>query len=80
MARWVGLILFVALSWLYIFSGLLAPTWGVAVLWALWIVQLGILIRVWRAHPWVVLAIPFVSYLIWAGVLLVGDVFLGWTA
>ena len=79
-ARWVGLVLFVGASWLYLASGLLAPSWAVAMLWALWLVFLVALIKFWRSHPWRVLATPVVAYLIWAGTMLAGELFLGWTA
>lgn len=79
-ARWTGLLLFAGVSWLYAFTGLLAPTWGVAILWGLWLAQLWIFIKLWRNQGWRVLVASVVAYLIWAGVLLAGDVFLGWTA
>ena len=54
--------------------------WAVGVLWGLWLTVLVTLIKVWRSHPWLVLAAPVFAYLIWAGALLAGEVFLGWTA
>jgi len=79
-ARWVGLVLFIAVSSLYLTSGLVAPLWAVGVLWVLWLILLVNLKNVWRNRPWMVLATPFVAFLIWAGAILAGDVFLGWTA
>jgi hypothetical protein len=79
-ARWIGLVLFIGISWLYLASGLLAPMWAVGVLWVLWLALLVALIKVWRSHPWLVLATPVLAYLIWAGVLLLGEFFLGWSA
>ncbi len=79
-ARWIGLILFLAVGWLYLFSGLMVPVWAVGLLWVLYIVFLAVLIKIWRSNPWLVLAMPFVTYLVWVGVLLAGDIFLGWTA
>ncbi len=79
-ARWIGLSLFVAAGWLYLVSGLVAPPWAVGVLWAVWLALLVGLMRVWRSHPWLVLATPALAYLIWAASVLAGDIFLGWTA
>jgi hypothetical protein len=80
MARLVGVVLFAVVSWLYLASGLLAPMWAVGLLWLIWAVFLVILIRSWRSRPWVILALPFLAYLLWVGVMLLGDVLLGWTA
>lgn len=80
LARWLGLILFLPVSWLYLVSGLVAPFWAVLVLWATWLVILAGIIKAWRTRPWLVLAAPLVAFLIWAGVLWFGDQFLGWTA
>ncbi len=79
-ARWIGLVLFVGVGWLYLVSGLVAPMWAVGVLWVVWLTVLVILIKVWSSRPWLVLAAPAFAYLIWAGALLAGEVFLGWTA
>ena len=72
--------LFFAVGWLYLASGLVAPLWAVGVLWVVWLVLLVALKKVWRNRPWMVLATPLVAFLIWAGAILAGDVFLGWTA
>lgn len=79
-ARWLGLILFLPVGWLYLVSGLVAPFWAVIVLWVIWLALLAGLIKVWRSRPWLVLAVPLVAFLIWAGILWLGDQFLGWTA
>lgn len=78
--RWVGLLLFLMAGWLYLSSGLLAPIWAVGVLWVVWVVLFVALVRAWRSRPWMVLAAPVIAYVIWAGVMLAGDFFLGWTA
>ena len=78
-ARWLGAVLFVVASWFYAASGLIAPIWAVAVLWLLWLGLLITLIRAWRPKPWRVLAVSLVAYLIWAGVMLVGEFGLGWS-
>lgn len=78
--RLLGMVLFLATGFPYAFSGLLAPPWGVGVLWAAWIVFLVLLIRSWRRGPWIVLAIPFAAMAVWAAVMYLGDVLLDWTA
>lgn len=80
LSRWIGLILFLPVGWLYLVSGLVAPFWAVIVLWVIWLVILAGIINAWRSRPILVLAAPFVAFLIWAGVLWVGDQFFGWTA
>ena len=79
-SRWLGLLGFVAVGWLYLATGLLAPMWAVVVLWVIWILLLVVLVRAWKTNPWVVLGVPLVAYLIWAAVLLAGEFFLGWSA
>ncbi len=79
-ARWVGLLLFLIVGWLYLLSGLLAPPWAVGILWVVWLIMLVAIARAWRTRPWRVLAAPVVAYAIWAAVMLAGDFFLGWTA
>ena len=79
-ARWIGLVAFVGVSFLYLVAGLVAPIWAVGVLWVLWLVLLVTLLKVWRSHPLLVLAAPVLAYLIWAGALLAGEFFLGWSA
>ncbi len=78
-ARWIGLLLFLAVGWLYLVSGLMAPMWAVGILWVVWVALLVAVIRLWR-RPWMVVWVAVASYLIWAGVMLFGDFVLGWTA
>jgi len=46
----------------------------------LWLAFFVTLIKVWRSHPWLVLAVPVLAYLIWGGALLAGAFFLDWSA
>ena len=78
--RWIGLALFVGVSWLYAASGLMAPIWAVGVLWVLWLGSLVYLIRVWRSDSRKVLAVPFVAAVIWTVVMLAGVAVLDWAA
>ena len=79
-ARWIGGALFIAVSWLYLVSGLVAPAWAVGMLWVAWVVQVAALMTIWSTRPWHVLAAPGVAFLLWASVVLAGDVLLGWSA
>ena len=78
--RILGLILFGATAILYLASGLVAPLWGMAVLWAIWIVLLIVLVRSWKESGIRVLAIPFVAAAIWFLVIWLGETFFEWTA
>lgn len=79
-SRWLGLVGFVAVAWLYLATGLLAPMWAVVVLWVISILLLVVLVKAWKTNPWRARGVPLVAYLIWAAVLLAGEFFLGWTA
>ncbi len=80
MVRWVSLVLFGGVGFLYGFSGLIAPGWVVPLLWIVWLTHLFIVIRQWRRRQWVVVSAPLLSWFIWAAVILSGEAFLGWTA
>ena len=79
-ARWIGLLLFVGVGFLYMASGLVAPIWASTMLIGVWLVMLVMVIRIWKTRPWLVLASPIVAYLIWFLVIWAGDTFLDWTA
>lgn len=78
--RGLGLVLFVGVGFFYAFAGLLAPLWGVAVLWAIWIGLAVLMVRWWRGNPWKVFAIPYVAGAVWGAVLYLGETLLDWTA
>ena len=78
--RGLGLILFVGTGFFYAASGLVAPPWGVAVLWVIWFGLLVLLIRWWRRNPWIVFAIPFAAAALWGLVLFAGETLFDWTA
>lgn len=78
--RIIGVFLFAATGLLYLTSGLVAPLWGIAVLWVIWIGFLVFLIRSWKGSPVVVLMIPFVAAAVWLLVIWIGDIVFGWTA
>jgi hypothetical protein len=79
-AWWVGLAgHLVALAW-YASSGLVAPTWAVAGLLAIWAALLLIGLRLRTRRPVWMLLVPVLDAAIWVAVVWAGDVFLGWTA
>lgn len=78
-AQTFGVLLHLAIGTFYLAAGLVAPLWGVAVLWVVW-VAFAVLMWRWRRHPGRVLAIPFAAAGIWWVVITLGDRFLGWTA
>jgi len=61
-------------------SGLLAPLWAVIVLGLVWLAGLVIAIRLVRSRPRLVPLVPLVALVFWAGLMLVGDLLLDWTA
>ena len=66
----------------FAFTGLLAPPWAVAAVFAWWLVLLAVAVKLARSDQrrWRVVLVPAVALLGWFAVLTVGDVFLGWTA
>ncbi len=78
--RWAGAILFLGTGFAYATSGLVAPVWGLVVLWVIWAALAVLLIRWWRDNPWKVLAIPVIAAAAWAIVLFVGETLFDWTA
>lgn len=63
----------------YLPSGLVAPLWGVVLLWALWLAGA---VLIWRLRPTPRLAIwvPLAAIVVWVAVVTFGDLVLGWTA
>ena len=62
-------------------SGLIAPLWGVVVLYVWWVALLGVAIRLVRTRRLrLVLAVPFVAVAGWFALMWFGGAVLGWTA
>lgn len=76
---WIALLLHLAVGYFYVLAGLVAPQWAVVGLLGVWFVLLWLLVRE-RRERWKPLAIPAAAATVWFGVLMLGDVFLGWTA
>jgi hypothetical protein len=62
-------------------SGLIAPLWGVVVLYAMWLAMLGVAVQLARTGRLrLVLAVPFAAVVAWFAVMSFGGAVLGWTA
>ena len=63
-------------------SGLLAPAWGIAVLYLIWVALLVVAIRVARDPDRRKLTplVPVAAIVVWFAVMTAGDLALGWTA
>lgn len=80
-AAWLGLVLHVVVGVVpYAGSGLLAPPWGVALLWGSWALLLAAWLLLRRRRPWLAAAVPVLALAWWAAVVTFGDLALGWTA
>ncbi len=77
----IGLILYVVTGvFPYLASGLVAPLWGIAVLYAGWLVGLWVTIQLFRrASPWA-LAMQVAAVAFWWLVVSLGESVFGWTA
>lgn len=75
----VAAILHAAVGFMYLASGLMAPLYGIAILWAIWIACTVLLVRFRRRGP-ILLVVPIAAGLLWLGIMTLGDAFLGWTA
>jgi hypothetical protein len=62
------------------FSSLVAPAWGVGVLWAVWIATTVWGVRNWRRRVFAPLIAVSLMVLFWVAFLNFGDHVLGWTA
>lgn len=60
-------------------SGLVAPDWARWVFVAVWLLGLERLVA-WRRRPWLTLAVPTAMWLFLVGSIVVGELWLGWTA
>lgn len=77
----VGLVLYLATGvFPYLASGLVAPLWGIVVLWIGWLVGLWLAIIMFRRRsPWT-LAMPVLAIGYWWLIITLGERFFDWTA
>jgi hypothetical protein len=77
----IGLVLYVITGvFPYPASGLVAPFWGIAVLYAGWLLGLWLTIRLFRGGSAWTLAMPIVAVAFWWLVVTLGESLFGWTA
>jgi hypothetical protein len=76
----IGIVAHVAVGYLYLAAGLVAPLYGIVVFWLLWVALLALAIRLLRRHPLWTLAVPFVAAGVLLGGITLGEALLGWTA
>ena len=80
-AAWVGLFLHFAIAvFPYAATGLLAPLWGIAIVYLGWLALLFLAVKWWKETPYRVLLIPVLGLVWWFAWLNFGDFVLGWTA
>jgi hypothetical protein len=78
---WGGILLHVAVGvFPYSASGLLAPWYGIVLLWACWAALLVAALRLRPRRPLWVPAVPVAAIVLWWPVLSLGENLLGWTA
>ena len=80
-AAWVGFFLHLVVGvFPYAASGLLAPLYGVAILYVGWFVLLFFALRWWNRAPFRVLAVPAIALAWWFALLTFGELVVGWQA
>jgi len=78
---WIGLVLYVATAvFPYLASGLVAPLWGIAVLWVGWLLGLWVTIGLVRRRSVWALGMPVVALAYWWLVITLGETYFDWTA
>jgi len=77
----VGVVLYLATGvFPYLASGLVAPVWGIALLYLGWLVGLWWTVRLFQRKAAWGLAMPLASLVFWWLVITVGESVFGWTA
>lgn len=75
-----GILLYLAVGWLYLGSGLVVPFPWVWVLWAIWVGGLIVVVRVFRTAPIRTPLIPLAAVGVWVAFVQLGAWIFGWTA
>lgn len=77
----IGLVLYLGTGLFpYLASGLVAPLWGIAVLYAGWLLGLWLTSRLFLSGSAWALAMPVASVAFWWVVVTLGESVFGWTA
>ncbi len=77
----IGLILYLATGvFPYLASGLVAPLWGIAVLYAGWLLGLWLTVSLFRRRSAWALAMPVAAIVFWWVVIAIGESAFDWTA
>jgi hypothetical protein len=77
----VGVVLYVVTGvFPFAASGLVAPLWGIAVLYGGWLIGLWLTVRLYQRRSAWALAIPVVALAFWWLVVTLGESAFGWTA
>ena len=80
-AAWLGFFLHLVIGvFPYSASGLLAPLYGIAIVYVGWFVALFFILKLWNRKPYLVLLIPVIDIVWWIVVMFVGEGIFGWTA
>ena len=80
-AAWVGFVLHLVIGvFPFSASGLLAPLYGIAIVYIGWFVALFFILKLWNRKPYLVLLIPAIEVAWWFALMFVGDAIFGWTA
>lgn len=69
-----------AVGYLYLISGLVAPVWALITLWVWWVALSYVGLRLARKKSYLVLLVPVVGIVSWVALMAVGGRFLGWSA
>jgi hypothetical protein len=77
---WVAIAVHLALGVVYAFTGLAAPRWAVALLWAIWLLLLAAAVMLQRTRPSWTPIVPIMAAVLWVVALTLGERLLGWTA
>lgn len=80
-AAWVGFFLHLVIGvFPYAATGLLAPIYGIAIVYIGWFALLFLALKWWNPTPYRVLLIPVLDLAWWFGFLTLGELVFGWTA